>query len=280
MTGIEVIGLTIVEAVKEILSENEAMSSKEIYEEIVKRKLYEFPAKNPQAVVNGMIRRHCLQFDFPTSSPVKFFSIASKDGKKLKYSLLDETKRIERQHQISEHSIQNEREMLPEEKMLKAYREHLDELYSSVLEAILEKHPSFFEQLIVDLLLKMGYGYDAESGITVGGPHDGGIDGIINEDKLGLDLIYLQAKRYKENQKIGRKDLQAFVGAMENVQKGVFITTSSFTEEAKQFVDRQQQKSIKIIDGKLLAELMVKYEVGVKVNQIFNIYKMDISYFE
>lgn len=126
----------------------------------------------------------------------------------------------------------------------------------------------------------MGYGYDSKSGITVGGPHDGGIDGIINEDKLGLDLIYLQAKRYKESQKIGSKDLQAFVGAMENVQKGVFITTSSFTSEAKKFVNRQQQKSIKIIDGKLLAELMVKYEVGVKVNQIFNIYKMDTSYFE
>lgn len=77
--------------------------------------------------------------------------------------------------------------------------EHLNELYNLVLNSILEKHPSFFEQLIVDLMLKMGYGYDAESGITVGGSHDGGIDGIINEDKLGLDLIYLQAKRYKES---------------------------------------------------------------------------------
>lgn len=95
-----------------------------------------------------------------------------------------------------------------------------------------------------------------------------------------IDLIYLQAKRYKESQKIGRKDLQAFVGAMENVQKGVFITTSSFTTEARKFVARQQQKSIKIIDGKLLAELMVRYEVGIKVNQTFNIYKMDTSYFE
>jgi len=170
--------------------------------------------------------------------------------------------------------------MLPEEKILKAYNDHLEQLYATVLESVMDKHPSFFEQLIVDLLLKMGYGYDSKSGITVGGPHDGGIDGIINEDKLGLDLIYLQAKRYKESQKIGSKDLQAFVGAMENVQKGVFITTSSFTSEAKKFVNRQQQKSIKIIDGKLLAELMVKYEVGVKVNQTFNIYKMDTSYFE
>ena len=243
--------MTIIEAVKIVLSENNAMSSKEIYEEISKRQLYEFAAKNPQMIVNGMIRRHCLQLNFPTSSPVKYFSIAYK-----------------------------EKEMLPEEKILKAYNDHLEQLYATVLESVMDKHPSFFEQLIVDLLLKMGYGYDSKSGITVGGPHDGGIDGIINEDKLGLDLIYLQAKRYKESQKIGSKDLQAFVGAMENVQKGVFITTSSFTSEAKKFVNRQQQKSIKIIDGKLLAELMVKYEVGVKVNQIFNIYKMDTSYFE
>ena len=127
---------------------------------------------------------------------------------------------------------------------------------------------------------KMGYGYGSDSGITVGGPHDGGIDGIISEDKLGLDLIYLQAKRYKESQKVGSKDLQAFVGAMKNVQKGVFITTSSFTREAMKFVEEQQQKNLKIIDGKLLAELMVKYEVGVKVQQSFHVYKPDISYFE
>lgn len=272
--------MTIIEAVKIILSENNAMSSKEIYAEISKRQLYEFSAKNPQMIVNGMIRRHCLQLTFPTSSPVKYFSIACKEGKSLKYSLLDESRTVKQKNKITDMAIQSDREMLPEEKILKAYNEHLEELYTSVLESVMDKHPSFFEQLIVDLLLKMGYGYDSESGIKVGGPHDGGIDGIINEDKLGLDLIYLQAKRYKEIKKIGSKDMQAFVGAMENVQKGVFITRSSFTAEAKKFVDRQQQKSIKIIDGKLLAELMVKYEVGVKVNQTFNIYKMDTSYFE
>lgn len=271
--------MTIIEAVKIILSENDAMSSKEIYEEISKRQLYTFSAQNPKAIVNGMIRRHCLQLNFPTSSPVKYFSIAYKEGKSLKYSLLKDLKNITLNKKVSDITLQNDKEMLPEEKLLKAYNEHLEEIYSSILESIMEQHPSFFEQLIVDLLLKMGYGYDSESGITVGGPHDGGIDGIISEDKLGLDIIYLQAKRYKESRKIGSKDLQAFVGAMENVQKGVFITTSSFTTEAKKFIERQQQKSIKIIDGKLLAKLMVKYEVGVKVNQTFNIYKMDTSYF-
>lgn len=270
--------MTIIEAVKNVLADNKAMSSKEVYDKIIENNLYEFPAKNPQAVVNGMIRRHCLELNFPTSSPIKYFRIASKDGRKLKYCLLDEKRKIEINDNASKPHVQSE--MLPEEKIVDVYQEHLNELYASLLSSILEKHPSFFEQLIVDLLLKMGYGYDSNSGITVGGPHDGGIDGIISEDKLGLDLIYLQAKRFKESQKIGSKDLQAFVGAMKSVQKGVFITTSSFTRDAMKFVEEQQQKNLKVIDGKLLVELMVKYEVGVKVQQSFSIYKLDTSYFD
>ena len=270
--------MTIIEAVKNVLADNKAMSSKEIYDKIIENDLYEFPAKNPQAVVNGMIRRHCLELNFPTSSPIKYFRIASIDGRKLKYCLLDEKRKIEINDNASKPHVQSE--MLPEEKIVDVYQEHLNELYSSLLSSILEKHPSFFEQLIVDLLLKMGYGYDSNSGITVGGSHDGGIDGIISEDKLGLDLIYLQAKRFKESQKIGSKDLQAFVGAMKSVQKGVFITTSSFTRDAMKYVEEQQQKNLKVIDGKLLVELMVKYEVGVKVQQSFSIYKLDTSYFD
>ncbi|MFQ6993396.1 MAG: restriction endonuclease, partial [Lachnospiraceae bacterium] len=103
------------------------------------------------------------------------------------------------------------------------------------------------EQLIVDLLIAMDYGYDKSSGVVVGGSHDGGIDGIIYEDKLGLDKIYLQAKRYEKRNTVGRKDLQAFFGAMESVQKGVFITTSSFTKDELDYSESQQKKSIKII---------------------------------
>lgn len=269
--------MTIIEAVKNVLADGKEMSSKEIYEKIIEKNLYEFPAKNPQAVVNGMIRRHCLELNFPTSSPVKYFRIASKDGRKLRYCLLEGKQSVGINGNVSKVYIQSE--MLPEEKIVNAYQEHLNELYSELLSSILEKHSSFFEQLVVDLLLKMGYGYGSDSGITVGGSHDGGIDGIIYEDKLGLDLIYLQAKRYKVNQKIGSKDLQAFVGAMKNVQKGVFITTSSFTKEAMKFVEEQQQKNLKVIDGKLLVELLVKYEVGVTVQQSINIYKFDASFF-
>jgi restriction system protein len=126
----------------------------------------------------------------------------------------------------------------------------------------------------------MGYGYDQTSGVVVGGPHDGGIDGIISEDKLGLDLIYLQAKRYKPGNTVGRHDLQAFVGAMQNVQKGVFITTSSFTKEAIQYAEQQQQKNLKLIDGAMLSSLMIRYEVGIIVEDTIKIYRLDAAYFE
>ena len=89
---------------------------------------------------------------------------------------------------------------------------------------ILNQRPSFFEQLVVDLLLKMGYGYDKNSGVVTGGSHDNGIDGIIIEDKLGLDLIYIQAKRFSANNKVGRKDLQAFIGALWAIFKKVSLS--------------------------------------------------------
>ena len=126
----------------------------------------------------------------------------------------------------------------------------------------------------------MGYGYDNDSGFVTGQSHDGGIDGIIYEDKLGLDQIYLQAKRYMQGNSVGRRELQAFVGAMQNVQKGVFITTSSFTKEARQYVDQQQQKNLKLIDGKMLISLMIKYEIGIVSEEVIKIYRLDSSYFE
>ena len=164
--------------------------------------------------------------------------------------------------------------------MMLAYSEHAASIKDQVLENILNNKPSFFEHLVVDLLLKMGYGYDKNSGIVTGRSHDGGIDGVINEDKLGLDLIYIQAKRYSPSTIVGRKELQAFVGAMENIRKGVFITSSRFTKEAESFIERQQQKNIKLIDGALLADLIVKYELGISVVKNLSIYKVDADYFE
>ena len=268
--------MTIVDAIKIILNKNaDGLTSLEIYSKIIEQKLYDFPAQNPAAVVNGMIRRHCADLDFPTANPVKYFKIVGYQGKKPRYALLESNKQ-----KIEEIKNPNEKDLLPEEIIQRAYNDYVLNLQDSLHNLIMTNDPSFFEHLIVDLLISMGYGYDKDSGIVVGGSHDGGIDGIIYEDKLGLDQIYLQAKRYKLGNSVGRKELQAFVGAMQSVQKGVFITTSSYTKEAVAYAKKQQQKSLKLIDGKTLSELMVRYEIGImRTAKPFVLYKVDQSYF-
>jgi restriction system protein len=269
--------MTIVEAVKAVLITSQTgMTSREVYQEIIDRNLYSFPAKKPDAVVNSIIRRHCLGLDFPTANAVKHFKIVSIKGKKPCYALIESS--ITPVSDVPKD--QNTSDLLPEEKIQNSHKTHIATIEVELMRQIMNNHPSFFEKLIVDLLLKMGYGYDRTSGVVVGGPHDGGIDGIISEDKLGLDLIYLQAKRYKPGNTVGRHDLQAFVGAMQNVHKGVFITTSSFTKEAVQYAEQQQQKSLRLIDGKMLSSLMIKYEVGIVVEDIIKIYRLDNAYFE
>lgn len=268
--------MTIVEAIKSVLADQpDGLLSSEVYQKIVDLGLYNFRAENPIAVVNGTIRRHCTGLDFPSASVVKHFAISGYSGPKPRYTVIALSK-----EKLFSNNKTDATELLPEEVMQKAYEKHLESLCEQLKQAILENDPRFFEQLIVDLLIAMGYGYDKSSGIVVGGAHDGGIDGIIYEDKLGLDQIYLQAKRYKDGNSIGRKELQAFVGAMQSVQKGVFITTSTFTREAITYADNQQQKSLKLIDGNMLADLMIKHEVGIaKAAKPFVVYKLDASYF-
>ena len=270
--------MTIIEAIKEVLKTNPTgLTAYQIYEEIVRRNLYSFKAKIPDHVVNTDLRRRCVGLDFPTSHPIKLFKIVGYDGKKIKYALLDS-----KEEAVDGGEATNKKfvESLPEEKLITAFQEHIDQTKQEILDRILNESPSFFEQLVVDLLLKMGYGYDKNSGVVTGGSHDNGIDGIISEDKLGLDLIYIQAKRFSANNKVGRKDLQAFIGAMGNIQKGVFITTSTYTKEASAFGKQQQQKNIKLIDGDMLAEYMIKYQIGVECVKTFDIYKIDSDYFQ
>lgn len=269
--------MTINEAIKEVLTSCEnGMTANEIYNEIIKRNLYSFKAKIPEHVVNTNIRRKCVGLDFPTAHPVKQFKIAGYEGKKIKYALLTSNEDIK----LAEGAQRKKQaDSLPEERLLNAFNEHIEQIKQELLERILNEHPGFFEQLVVDLLLKMGYGYDKDSGIVTGGPHDNGIDGVISEDKLGLDLIYIQAKRFGINNKVDRKELQAFIGAMGHIQKGVFITTSSYTTKAYKFGIQQQQKNIKLIDGEHLVEYMVRYGVGVECVKSFNIYKIDSAYF-
>jgi restriction system protein len=139
--------------------------------------------------------------------------------------------------------------------------------------------PRFFERLVVDLLLAMGYGgSQREAGRAIGHSGDGGIDGIIKEDKLGLNVIYLQAKRWQNN--IGAPEIRNFVGSLaaQNVNKGVFIITSSFTQQALQYV-REIPYKIILIDGEMLTQLMIEYNVGVSKEISYDIKKIDSDYF-
>lgn len=266
--------MTIIEAIIEVMKrENRPLTSKEIYKRIIENDFYLFGAKKPEQIVSGTIRRHSLGIEFPTASPVKHFKVYSYEGKP-KYILNSNKLGI---LLPKNQNVQNNVDALPEERLYNAYLEHKKSIQQVLLDKILDSDPAFFEQLVLDLLYKMGYGgNDPKSVLLVGGPHDGGIDGIIKEDKLGLSKIYIQAKRYARENTVGKPQLQQFVGAMENVQKGVFITTSSFSIYAKEYV---KQKNIIIIDGNDLTELMVTYNVGLSIVRSFSTYRIDSDYF-
>lgn len=151
-----------------------------------------------------------------------------------------------------------------------------DELLSNIAKC----SPKFFETLVVELLVGMGYGGSiVDAGLTIGKSGDGGIDGIIKEDKLGLDVIYIQAKRWEGS--VGAKEIRNFVGALagQKANKGVFITTSGFTKEAVTFITQIQQKVI-LIDGQQLAQLMIDYNIGVSLEKTYQVKRVDRDYFE
>lgn len=172
--------------------------------------------------------------------------------------------------------------MTPEEAIDYGTQMLNQDLASDLLTKILTKDDKFFENLVVQLLEKMGYGGDFEdSSDVVGKTGDGGIDGIIKEDKLGFDTIYVQAKRYTDAS-VGRPDLQKFSGALagKNATKGVFITTSKFADTAKEYVKTLYNQKIILIDGKKLCELMIEYNLGVATNKTIEIKKIDTDFFE
>ena len=273
--------MRIVDALVEVLKDNKSLTYKEAYKKIVERDLYQFGAKDPEAAVNAKLRYHCVGLDFPGASPVKYFKIIGKKGKRNLYALVEEESVVSDEKEDTEvQEPVSDEDSLPEEKIDLTYLFYKSRLKKQILDHIVECHPSFFERLVVDLLLEMGYGSDELSGRVIGKSHDGGIDGVIYEDKLGLSKIYIQAKRNDIGNTIGRPLLQAFVGAMQDVQKGVFITTSSFTKEARNYAEKQQQKSLKLIDGDLLAELMIKYGIGLEKIQTYTVYKINEDFFE
>jgi restriction system protein len=171
----------------------------------------------------------------------------------------------------------------PDEQIENAYQDLRSQLASNLLDTILKNPPSFFEKLVVDLLVAMGYGGSRkDAGQTLGKTGDGGIDGIIKEDKLGLDIIYLQAKRYAVDNVVPSREVRDFTGSLEGhgAQKGVLITTSSFTRDGIDFVKRLQQKKIVLINGEKLTQLMIDHNIGVSTTAIYTLKKIDLDYFD
>jgi restriction system protein len=170
----------------------------------------------------------------------------------------------------------------PEEALEDSYQNIRRSLAQELLDKITTLSPSFFEKSVVELLVKMGYGGSMkDAGKAIGKSGDEGIDGTIKEDKLGLDIIYIQAKRWQSGNVVGRPEIHKFVGALagQGAKKGIFITTSSFTKDALEFVPRNETKIV-LIDGFQLAQLMIDYNLGVTVQHTYEIKKIDSDYFE
>lgn len=168
----------------------------------------------------------------------------------------------------------------PEEVLESSYKTLRETLAAELLDRMLASSPAFFERLVVDLLVAMGYGGSrADAGQAVGQSGDEGIDGIIKEDKLGLDVVYIQAKRWKNP--VSRPEVQAFAGSLEGqrARKGVMITTSQFTSDAKAFVGKIEKKIV-LIDGAMLAQLLIDHGIGVTTVSTYAIRRVDADYFD
>lgn len=172
-------------------------------------------------------------------------------------------------------------QLSPEESIDAAYQEIRGGLADDLLDYVLKCSPAFFEKLVIELLVSMGYGGSQENAArAVGKSGDDGIDGIIDEDKLGLDSIYIQAKRYQRDAKIGAHFIRDFIGALQGCKatKGVFLTTAGFTKEALDFVSKVQSRVV-LIDGQKLANLMIDYGIGVSTRMNYEIKQLDTDYF-
>ena len=170
----------------------------------------------------------------------------------------------------------------PQDMLDRAYKAITSTLTDDVLNEVMNQSPDFFEKLVVDLLVTMGYGGSKiENSQVLGKTGDEGIDGVIKEDKLGFDKIYIQAKRWDVDRTVGRPEIQKFVGALtgQGAIKGAFITTAGFSKDAKEYVSKQHACKIVLIDGQTLAALMIEHNLGVSVESTYLIKKIDFDYF-
>ncbi len=208
----------------------------------------------------------------------------SNQGKTMLGATQDEIKKyinekLAKRTQNTEENNQDVDSQTPEENLYSAFESIRESIYDDIIDTILSKSPKEFENLVMKLLQAMGYGGEIKGIVT---PHsnDGGIDGIIKEDVLGLGHIHIQAKRYAKDNKISREEIQKFVGALASVQssKGVFITTSSYKDTAKEYADGLSNVTVILIDGSQLAEYIYEYSLGMKVEQTIEIKKIDSDF--
>lgn len=189
------------------------------------------------------------------------------------------TPREKSQDESTISTVEDQESETPEETLEESYQKIRGGLISELLAKIKDGTPQFFEKLVVELLIKMGYGGSRrEAGQTIGRSGDEGIDGIISEDRLGLDMIYLQAKKWEGT--VGRPEIQKFVGALhgKRAKKGVFLTTGNFSSEASNYAEHIDPKVV-LIDGRQLAELMIDFDVGVTAIATYQIKRVDTDYF-
>lgn len=225
----------------------------------------ELLAKNPPRIDNSTLEQYQEYLDF-----------------KLRRGETSDTSKPENQNEQAPlvRTTENPTDSTPEELFSQAYQRLRNNLELELLEQVKGSTPAFFERLVIDLLVSMGYGGSLrDAGRAIGKSGDGGIDGIIKEDKLGLDVIYIQAKRWEGT--VGRPEIQKFAGALQGqrANKGVFITTSNFSREAEEYANIITSKII-LINGEQLATLMVDHNVGVSPIGAFEIKRIDSDYFE
>jgi restriction system protein len=172
-------------------------------------------------------------------------------------------------------------ERTPDELLRVTHRQIENALRAELLDRLLEASPTFFENTIVNLLVSMGYGGSREdAGRAIGRSGDNGLDGVIDQDALGLDRVYIQAKRYKLDNGVGEPDVRGFAGSLEGAKatKGVLVTTSYFTPQARAFAEKIARRIV-LVDGQQLAHLMIKHDVGVRIEETLHIKKIDEDFF-
>lgn len=206
--------------------------------------------------------------------------VLSEKPEKINIRFLEQfTEFVEFRKKKKEKETPGEEEFPPEEVIESAYQSIREDLVSELLQNIKKYSPTFFERLVVDLLVKMGDGgTKKDAGQATRKTADGGIDGIIKEDRLGLDIVYIQAKRWENT--VGRPEVQKFAGALQGMKarKGIFIITSNFSKEAEDYVKNIDSKIV-FIDGELLANLMIDHNIGVSSFASYELKRIDLDYF-